>query len=96
MAIPAAHSITAIALSLPRELQQLADHQIASGKYTSLDEILMAVLQAHADHEQIYHEHFEELRSEIFLGADQAERGDLLDTSSEIDAIHQCLRSRYL
>jgi Arc/MetJ-type ribon-helix-helix transcriptional regulator len=42
-----------MALSLPSELQQFADRPIASGKYTS-DEILMAGLQALADHEQVY------------------------------------------
>jgi len=39
---------------LPPDLQQFADRQIASGKYASLEEILLAGLQALAEREQIY------------------------------------------
>lgn len=46
-------------LSLPPELQRFADRQIASGKYTSLDEVLVAGLQARAEHEQVYQGRFE-------------------------------------
>ncbi|MDA0269078.1 MAG: type II toxin-antitoxin system ParD family antitoxin [Cyanobacteria bacterium] len=84
-----------MALSLPPELQQFADRQIASGKYTSLDEIFLAGLQALAEREQIYQGRFEALRSEVLLGADEAERGELLDAASEINAIRQRLRNRH-
>jgi hypothetical protein len=44
----------AIALTLPPHRQELASCQIANGKYTSLDEILLAGLQALAVREEIY------------------------------------------
>ena len=94
-ATSANHANSAMALFLPPELQQFAARQIASGKYTSLDEIFLAGLQALAEREQVYQGRFEALRSEILLGADEAERGELLDASLEIDAIRQRLRSRY-
>ena len=85
-----------MALSLPPELQQFADRQIASGNYASLDEILLAGLQALADRERIYQGRFEGLCSKVLLGAEEAERGELLDASTEIEAIRQRLRNRYL
>jgi putative addiction module CopG family antidote len=87
-----------MALSLPPELQQFADRQLASGKYASMDEILLAGLQALVDRERIYQGRFEELRSEVLLGAEEAERGELLDASTEIEAIRQRqrLRNRHL
>ena len=96
MAIQADHSGKAMALSLPPELQQFADRQIASGNYASLDEILLAGLQALADRERIYQGRFEGLCSKVLLGAEEAERGELLDASTEIEAIRQRLRNRYL
>ncbi|WP_204140729.1 type II toxin-antitoxin system ParD family antitoxin [Halomicronema sp. CCY15110] len=84
-----------MALSLPPDLKQFTDRQIASGKYASLDDILLAGLQALAEREQIYQGRFEELRQEILLGAAEAEQGELLNASTEIDAIRQRLRDRH-
>ncbi|MEM6432368.1 MAG: type II toxin-antitoxin system ParD family antitoxin [Cyanobacteria bacterium P01_D01_bin.115] len=84
-----------MALSLPPELQQFADRQIANGKYTSLDEILLAGLQALIEREHLYQGRFEELRHEVLLGAIEAERGELMDASTEIEAIRQRLRNRH-
>ncbi|MEA5447672.1 type II toxin-antitoxin system ParD family antitoxin [Leptolyngbya sp. CCNP1308] len=84
-----------MALSLPPGLQQFADRQIARGKYTTLDEMFLAGLQALAEREQTYQRRFAELRHEVLLGAVEAERGQLLDASTEISAIRQRLRDRY-
>lgn len=54
-----------MALSLPLELRQFANRQIASGKYASLGDVLLAGLKALAEREHIYHGRFEELRSDI-------------------------------
>ncbi len=82
-------------LPLPPDLQQFADRQIASGKYTSLDEMMLAGLRVLAEQEQVYQGRFEELRREVLLGVLEAERGELLDATSEIEAIRQRLRDRY-
>ena len=82
-------------MPLPPELQQFANRQIANGKYASLEEILLAGLQALAEREQVYQGRFEELRREVLLGAEAAERGELLDTTTEVEAIRQRLRQRY-
>lgn len=84
-----------MSLPLPPDLQQFADRQIASGKYTSLDEIMLAGLRILAEQEQIDQGRFEELRHEVLLGVIEAERGELLDATSEIEAIRQRLRDRH-
>lgn len=82
-------------IPLPPDLNQFAEGQIASGKYASLDDILLAGLQVLFDRERIYQGRFDELRREILLGAQEAERGKLLDASTEILSIRQRLRERY-
>lgn len=82
-------------LPLPPDLQQFADRQIASGKYTSLDEMMLAGLRILAEQEQIYQGRFEELQREVLRGVLEAERGELLDATSEIEAIRQRLRDRH-
>lgn len=82
-------------LPLPPDLQQFADRQIASGKYASLDEMMLAGLRVLAEQEQVSQGRFEELRREVLLGVLEAERGELLDATSEIEAIRQRLRDRH-
>jgi putative addiction module CopG family antidote len=84
-----------MALSLPPDLRQFADRQIASGKYASLDDILLAGLQALAEREQVYQGRFEDLRQDVLIGATEAESGQLLDAATAIDAIRQRLRERH-
>lgn len=84
-----------MSLPLPPDLQQFTDRQIASGKYTSLDEMMLAGLRILAEQEQIYQGRFEELRRELLLGVLEAEQGELLDAASEIEAIRQRLRQRH-
>lgn len=74
---------TIMPLPLPPDLQQFADRQIASGKYM-------------AEQEQIYQGRFEELRREVLLGVLEAERGKLLDATSQIEAVRQRLRDRHV
>ncbi len=80
---------------LPPDLQQFADRQIASGKYTSLDEMMLAGLRILAEQEQIYQGRFEALRREVLLGVLEADQGELLDATREIEAIRQRLRQRH-
>ncbi len=82
-------------LPLPPDLQQFADRQIASGKYTSLDEMMLAGLRMLVEQEQIYQGRFEELQREVLLGVLEAEQGELWDAASEIEAIRQRLRTRH-
>lgn len=82
-------------LPLPPDLQQFTQQQLANGNDTSLDSMLIAGLQALVERELVYQGNFEELRQEILRGAAEAERGQLLDASTEIASIHQRLRERH-
>ncbi|MGB0563977.1 MAG: ribbon-helix-helix domain-containing protein [Spirulinaceae cyanobacterium] len=82
-------------LSLPPHLQQFTDQQLANGTYFSLEEMVVAGLQALAERELIYQGRFEALRQEILLGAVEAERGEILDATTEVEAIRQRLQQRY-
>jgi putative addiction module CopG family antidote len=81
-----------MAMPLPPNLQQFANRQIASGKYASLEELLLAGLQVLAEQEQIYQGRFEELRREVLLGAAEAEQGQLLDATPENDYVSAALK----
>ncbi|GAP96975.1 ribbon-helix-helix domain-containing protein [Leptolyngbya sp. NIES-2104] len=82
-------------LPLPPDLQQFADQQIAIGNYTSLEELLVAGLQALAERDRIYQGRFDELRQDVLLGVAEANRGDLKDAVTEIEVIRQRIRQRY-
>jgi Arc/MetJ-type ribon-helix-helix transcriptional regulator len=82
-------------LPLSKKLQEFTDQQLASGKYFSLNELLIAGLEALAERELIYQGRFEELRHEILLGAVEAEQGILLESSGEIADIRQRLRQKH-
>ncbi|MBD2427635.1 transcriptional regulator [Phormidium sp. FACHB-1136] len=56
-------------------MRKFADRQIARGKYTSPDDMLLAGLQALAKREQGYQGRFEALRQDVLIGAAEAERG---------------------
>lgn len=82
-------------MNLPPSLKEFTDGQIASGKYQSLEEMLLAGLQALAEREAIYKGRFQELRQEVLQGVEQAEQGQLLDAFTEIDKIQQRIQDRY-
>lgn len=82
-------------LPLSPTLKRFTEQQINSGKYSSIDDLLLAGLQALFEREQIYQGRFDELRHEILLAAQEAEQGQLLDASTEISSIRQRLRERY-
>jgi antitoxin ParD1/3/4 len=84
-----------MALTLPSDLADFAQIQIANGKYQSIDEILVAGLRLLRQQDDRYQGRFEELKQEILVGAEQAERGELLDASSAIEGIRQRLRDRH-
>ena len=57
--------------------------------------MMLAGLRVLAEQEQVYQGRFEELQREVLLGVLEAERGELLDATSEIEAIRQRLRQRH-
>ncbi len=58
--------------SFPPELQQLVSDQLATGDYSSEDEVLLAGVRLLADRTR----QREELRRELQIGRDQLDRGE--------------------
>lgn len=55
-------------ISLTPELEQFIQNQVASGKYTSGEEVIIAGIRLLEERENIYKGRFEELRREIMIG----------------------------
>jgi antitoxin ParD1/3/4 len=66
-------------ISFSPDLEQFIQSQVASGKYTSTEEVLIAGVRLLEEREHIYKGRFEELRREIMLGVEASERGEVVD-----------------
>lgn len=66
-------------VSLNPALEQFIRSQVESGKYASSDEVIHAGLKLLEERERIYKGRFEDLRQEIMLGIEAAERGEVID-----------------
>ena len=64
-------------VSLARELEELIDEKIASGKYISANEVIREALHLLKERDVIEATKTEELRREIMVGYEQAQRGEV-------------------
>ncbi|MGB3403913.1 MAG: type II toxin-antitoxin system ParD family antitoxin [Microcoleaceae cyanobacterium] len=74
-------------ITLPPELEQFIQNQVASGKYASVDEVFLAGIKLLEERERLYQGRFEELRREVMVGIEEAEAGELLDTKAVINRL---------
>jgi antitoxin ParD1/3/4 len=81
-------------ITLPPELEQFIQSQVARGKYASVDDVFLAGIKLLEQRERLYQGRFEELRCEIMVGVEEAERGELLDAESVITGLQEKLRQR--
>ncbi|WP_448570612.1 ribbon-helix-helix domain-containing protein [Trichothermofontia sp.] len=61
------------------DLETLIQMQIDRGHYASPTEVIAAGVRLLATTEQIYQGRFEELRREIMIGVEAADKGEMLD-----------------
>jgi antitoxin ParD1/3/4 len=78
-------------LLLTPELEIFIQSQVASGKYTSTNEVIIAALKLLKEHERIYQGRFEELKREIAVGLEEAERGELIDADTVFNHLREKL-----
>jgi antitoxin ParD1/3/4 len=78
-----------MSISLTPELEQFIQSQVASGKYTSTEEVIIAGIKLLEERENIYKGRFEELKREIAIGVEQLERGERLDGREVIEKLRQ-------
>ncbi|BAY75881.1 hypothetical protein NIES25_23300 [Nostoc linckia NIES-25] len=76
-------------ISLTTELEQFIQSQVASGKYTSSEEVILAGIRLLEERECIYKGRFEELQREIMIGVEQLDRGERLDGREIIEQLRQ-------
>jgi antitoxin ParD1/3/4 len=78
-----------MSISLTPELEQFIQIQIASGKYASTEDVIIAGIKLLEERERIYKGRFEELKREIAIGVEQLERGERLDGREVIEKLRQ-------
>ncbi|MCC5647237.1 type II toxin-antitoxin system ParD family antitoxin [Nostoc sp. CHAB 5824] len=76
-------------ISLTTELEQFIQSQVASGKYTSSEEVILAGIRLLEERERIYKGRFEELQREIMIGVEQLDRQERLDAREVIEQLRQ-------
>lgn len=81
-------------LSFTPELEQFVSNQVASGKYASSEEVVLAALQTFAERDCIYQGRFEELQQEIAIGVEAALRGEVIDSETLFDQLQQKIQQR--
>ncbi len=78
---------------LPPELEDLVQRQLASGKYQTAIEVLLAGVKLLEQQEDIYQGRLQGLQQEVLIGLEAFQRGELVDGSTAIAQIRANLRS---
>ena len=83
-----------MSISLTPELEQFIQSQIASGKYSSTEDVIIAGIKLLEERERIYKGRFDELKREIAIGVEQLERGEVIDGEIVFRQLEQKLQQR--
>ncbi len=70
-------------VSLTPELEQYVSGKVRSGLYHSASEVIREGLRLLKEKDEIYQRKLEELRREIQIGIDQADRGEVSNFNEE-------------
>jgi len=70
-------------ISLNPELQKFVEEKVRSGHFASPDEAVNSLLSFVKEQEELSAEELERLRSEVAVGTEQADRGELQDWDPE-------------
>ncbi|MBV6621697.1 MAG: type II toxin-antitoxin system ParD family antitoxin [Rivularia sp. (in: Bacteria)] len=81
-------------ISFTPELEQFIQSQVASGKYASIEDMIVAAIKLLKEREYIYQGRFEELQREIMIGVEASERGEVIDGEIVFNQLEQKLRQR--
>lgn len=80
---------TSLNVSLTPALEQFVQSRVASGLYQTASEVIREGLRMLEERERARDAALEELRAKIRRGADQADRGELLDGEAVFEEIRQ-------
>lgn len=70
-------------ISLPNELETFIHEKVESGRYSCRSEMICAALWLLRDVEQLREIRLEELRKEVAIGIEQADRGEVVEMDIE-------------
>ena len=80
-------------ISLPPEVELLVKRQVENGRYGSIEDVVMAGLSHILGQDDLEAEmSHDRLKQDVLIGLEQADRGELLDFHSEVEAIRQRIR----
>jgi antitoxin ParD1/3/4 len=82
-------------IGLPPELEELVQHQLASGKYQTAIDVLLAGAKLLEQQEDIDQGRLQELQQEAQIGWEAAQRSELVDGSTAMAQIRANLHSRH-
>ena len=82
-------------IALNSEVENFINSQVASGKYISAEEVILAGIRLLEERERIYQGRFEELKSEIAIGVAASERGEVVDGEIVFSQRQQKLQQRF-
>jgi antitoxin ParD1/3/4 len=80
-------------VNLTPELEALIRRKIQSGLYNNQSEVVREALRLLAEQDDLRRAHLERLRTSLAAGLEQADRSDLLDGRSVLDAMRERLRN---
>jgi antitoxin ParD1/3/4 len=80
---------TSLNVSLTPELEQFVQSRVASGLYQTASEVIREGLRLLEERERARDAALEALRAKIRRGAEQADRGELLDGEAVFEEIRQ-------
>ncbi len=76
-------------VSLTPHLEQIVQQRVASGLYTSSSEVIREALRLLESRDQLHNATIERLRSEIAIGINQADSGQLVPGDEVFPALRQ-------
>lgn len=81
-------------ISLTSDLEKLIQAKVESGQYLSASEVVSEALYLLKERDQIREMRLEELRKEVQIGIDQADRGELLDGPEVFEKLRDKVRDQ--
>lgn len=81
-------------VSLTPELERFVNRRLKSGMYGSASEVIRAGLRLLEEREKLVQARLEELRKDIAVGIEQADRGELAEASEVFRKLRRNTRSR--
>jgi antitoxin ParD1/3/4 len=74
-------------VSLTPELERLVNEKVASGMYGSASEVVREALRLLKERDQLREHRLAELKGNIAIGIEQADRGELMDGEEFFDQL---------